>query len=271
MTQHIHSIQNPRIKKAAQLRKRRGREKQQRILIDGQRPVEQAATSQLKIREVFGLADELIRYESIVKPLENSGAEILSLSPAAWSRVSYGDQSAGLIAVADAPDFPLEQLTLTPNGLLIVLEQIEKPGNIGAILRTASAAGAAAVIITDPATDLCNPNTIRSSVGSLFTTPVAVTTGTKARDWLIQHQFRILTARVDGDATYTKTDLTGRVAMVLGSEASGLSADWEGPDTLPVVIPMLGTNDSLNVSVAAALMLYESRRQRDTQPSMNQV
>ena len=128
--------------------------------------------------------------------------------------------------------------------MLIVLEQIEKPGNIGAILRTARAAGAAAVIITAPATDLCNPNTIRSSVGSLFTTPVAVTTGTKARDWLIQHQFRILTARVDGDATYTKTDLTGRVAMVLGSEASGLSADWEGSDTLPVVIPMLGTNDS---------------------------
>ena len=264
MTQHIHSIQNPRIKKVSQLRKRRGREKQQRILIDGQRPIEQAAKSRLKIREVFGRSEELVRYESLISTLEEAGAEILSLSPAAWSRVSYGDQSAGLIAVADVPHFPLEQLTLRPDGLLIVLEEIEKPGNIGAILRTASAAGAAAVIITDPATDLCNPNTIRSSVGSLFTTPVAVTTGTAAREWLNQHQFNIFTARVDGPTAYTDTDLTGRVAMVLGSEANGLSADWQGPETLPVVIPMLGTNDSLNVSVAAAVLLYESRRQRDT-------
>ena len=98
-----------------------------------------------------------------------------------------------------------------------------------------------------------------------------MTTGAEARDWLNQHQFRILTARVDGDAAYTTTDLTGRVAMVLGSEASGLSADWQGPETLPVVIPMLGTNDSLNVSVAAAIMLYESRRQRDAEPSRNHV
>ena len=263
MSHYIRSIHNPRIRKITQLRKRRGREKQGRIIIDGMRPIEQALKSGLAIRELIGLPAEVERHASLIELLTTSGTDVLSVSQPAWNRICYGDQSSGIIAVADAPLFALERLTLRKNGLLIVLEDVEKPGNIGAVLRTADAAGAAAVIVTDPATDLCNPNTIRSSIGTLFTTPVAVAAGAEARDWLDRQKFRILAARVDGKLGYTEADLGGRVAVVLGSEARGLSPAWQGSGTSPVVIPMQGTSDSLNVSVAAAIMLYESRRQRD--------
>jgi TrmH family RNA methyltransferase len=147
-----------------------------------------------------------------------------------------------------------------------VTEDLEKPGNLGAILRSADGAGADALIAIG-GTDLFNPNVIRASVGTIFSVPIATATAAATRAWLGEHRLRIVTARVDADRMHTEADLAGPLAIVLGSEAEGLSEAWRGSDVEPIRLPMLGIADSLNVSVAAAVLLYEARRQRDAAPT----
>ena len=149
---------------------------------------------------------------------------------------------------------------------MVVLEGVEKPGNLGAVLRTADAAAVDAVIAADPRTDLFNPNAIRASLGTIFTVPVAAGTSAAVREGLVARGVRLLTARVDAETLYTDVDLRGSVAVVLGSEADGLSGAWSGSGVLPVRLPMLGVADSLNVSITAAILLYEARRQRELPP-----
>jgi TrmH family RNA methyltransferase len=148
----------------------------------------------------------------------------------------------------------------------VVLEGLEKPGNLGAVLRTADAAGADAVIAADPRTDLFNPNAIRASLGTIFTVPVAAAPSAAVRDHLAARGLRPVVARVDAELRYTDVDLRGPVALVLGGEAAGLTDTWSGPGVVPVRLPMLGVADSLNVSIAAAVLLYEARRQRGNPP-----
>ena len=149
--------------------------------------------------------------------------------------------------------------------LLVVIEALEKPGNLGAILRTADGAGADAVIAADPRTDLFNPNAIRASLGTIFARPVAAAPSTGVLDWLVERSIRVVAARVDAERLYTDLDLRGGIALVLGSEAEGLRSAWDDPRVEPVRIPMGGAvADSLNVSVAAAVLLYEAVRQRST-------
>jgi RNA methyltransferase, TrmH family len=177
-------------------------------------------------------------------------------------RLAYGDRAEGLVATVRIPDLGLEGLRLPADPLVVVLEGLEKPGNLGAVLRSADAAGADAVIVADPRTDPFNPNAIRASLGTIFAVPVASGTSDAVRAHLRDVGVTVVAARVDAPLPYTEADLRGAVAIVLGSEAGGLTDAWSGDDIRAVRLPMLGVADSLNVSVTAAVLLYEARRQR---------
>ncbi len=178
--------------------------------------------------------------------------------------LAFGDRNEGVVATVRIPDhaFDLDRLRLPPDPLVVVLEGVEKPGNLGAVLRSADGAGADAVIAADPRADLFNPNAIRASLGTIFAVPVAAGGSAAVRDGLRAVGVALVAARVDALTAYTEVDLRGPVAIVLGSETAGLSDCWSGDATVPVRLPMLGVADSLNVSIAAAVLLYEARRQR---------
>jgi len=166
------------------------------------------------------------------------------------------------VAVIRTPATRIEELELPSEPLIVVVEAVEKPGNLGAIIRSADGAGADALITADPRTDLFNPNAIRASLGTIFAVPIAVAPSAVAIAWLRSAGIRIVVARVDGSLPYTEANLRGPLAIVLGSEAHGLAGAWSGPDIEAVHLPMRGMADSLNVSAAAAILLYEARRQR---------
>jgi TrmH family RNA methyltransferase len=178
-------------------------------------------------------------------------------------RLAFGDRSEGLVATVAIPDLALGALRLPPDPLVVVIEGVEKPGNLGAVLRSADGAGADAVIAADPRTDLFNPNAIRASLGTIFTVPVAAGPSAAVRGHLVAAGVRLMAAWVEGSVPYTEVDLTGPVALVLGSEADGLRGTWAGDGVTRISLPMLGVADSLNVSIAAAIVLYEARRQRE--------
>jgi TrmH family RNA methyltransferase len=180
-----------------------------------------------------------------------------------FEKLAFGDRNDGIIVVAETPQRTLSDLQLTDSPLVAVLERVEKPGNVGAILRTADAVGIDAVIIADGQTDLYNPNTIRSSLGTVFRPNICTATANDAVDWLQQHELRIIAARPEAELLYTDTDLRGGVAIVLGSEAQGLSENWKGENATSVRLPMRGVADSLNVSTTAAVLFYEALRQRN--------
>jgi TrmH family RNA methyltransferase len=177
-------------------------------------------------------------------------------------KLAYGNRVEGLVAVAPTPRRTLAVLELPAEPLIVVVEGVEKPGNLGAILRTADAAGVSAVIVAGGVTDLYNPNAIRASLGAIFTVPVAAAASQAALDWLRQRNCRLIAARVDGAVDYTAANFRGPAAIVLGSEAAGLSATWRGDDMVAVKLPMLGRVDSLNLSATAAVLFYEALRQR---------
>ena len=182
-----------------------------------------------------------------------------------FAKLAFGDRAEGILAIAATPRATLADLpALPPDPLLAVLAGVEKPGNIGAVLRTADAAGVSAVILADPQTDLFNPNAIRASLGTIFALPIAVATATETLAWLRERHCRILTTRVDAQLTYSEAEYVGPTAIVLGSEAAGLSDAWSDADVFPVRVPMLGIADSLNVSATAAVLFYEAVRQRNT-------
>ena len=260
----ITSLTNPRVKAAVHLRARGERDRTGQTIVDGARELLRALDSGTTIVEAF-VCDELIRTaeaERAVKRLAIAGARSMRISPEVLAKVAFGNRSDGVAAIVRVPDTSLEGLSLAPDGLLVVIESVEKPGNFGAILRTADGAGADAVIAADPLTDLFNPNAIRASLGTIFSVPIATATTEDARRWLISHGIRPIAARVDARRVYTDVDFRGPIAIVLGSEADGLSDAWDDPSVEAVQIPMLGVVDSLNVSAAAAVLLYEAQRQR---------
>ncbi len=258
----ITSRQNVRIKEAAKLRAGRQRAKQGRFLIDGAREIERALDAGIEVLEVFVCealcASEVAR--SLVARLAE--AHCANVTPEVFGKVCFGERNDGVVVVAKTPERTLDQLSLSARPLVAVLEGLEKPGNVGAILRTADGAGVDAVIIAGGGTDLFNPNTIRASLGTVFaknvcTATVAETLG-KLREW----QLPIVATRPDAGPLYTEVDYRAGAAIVLGSEADGLSADWEQQDVRGVRLPMQGIADSLNVSATAAILFYEAQRQR---------
>jgi len=261
----LASPSNPRIRSVARLRDRRERESTGLTLIDGARELRRALQSGVEVVEAF-VCEPLLAGEDARAALDGLTAAripVTTTTEAAFAKIAFGDRAEGLVAVIRAPTVRLADLTLPEDPLLVVLEGVEKPGNLGAVLRSADGAGADALIAASPRTDLANPNVIRASAGTIFAVPLAAAPTTDVLTWLRAHGIRIVAARVDAARTYTDADLTGPLALALGSETDGLTDAWDAPDIEAVRLPMHGIADSLNVSVSAAILLYEARRQRD--------
>ncbi len=265
MTGPITSSANPRVKELVRLRtSRRTRDEAGRFVVEGEREVDRALAGGVTIETLYtctgpggaGHRPDLVQRAVV------AGAEVVELGPVAFERASYRDDAAGLIAVARP--FPLNLGRLDPptDALLLVVEGIEKPGNLGAMLRSAAAAAVDAVVVCAPATDIFNPNAIRSSLGAVFTVPLAVATAAATRRWLEERGIAWHASSVRGARPYWEAPLAVGAALVVGGEHAGLSDDWlEYPDRT-VVIPTPGPLASLNASVAAALLLFEAVRQR---------
>ncbi len=260
----ITSLRNPRVKNAVRLRNRRHREKQGRILIDGSRELLRAIDAGVKLLETFVCRPLRENEDSqrLLAALPRSGGEVLEVSEAVFEKLAFGRRTEGVLGVAETPRNTLDSLVVGENSFVAVLEGVEKPGNVGAVLRSADAAGVSALITADARTDLYNPNAIRASLGTIFTMPVCEATSGDVLAWLRKNDFHIFAARVDSAVDYTEVDYRGPTAIVLGSEAEGLSSLWSGEDIQAVRLPMLGAADSLNVSAAAAVLFYEALRQR---------
>ena len=261
----LASPSNPRIRSVARLRDRRERDASGLTLVDGAREVRRALEAGVEVVEAF-LCEPLLAGEDARVALDllvDRRVPVTSTTEAAFAKIAFGDRAEGLIAVVRAPSLRLDDLNLPTDPLLVVVEGVEKPGNLGAILRSADGAGADAVIAASPRTDLANPNVIRASAGAYFAVALAAAPTTEVISWLRQRRVRVVAARVDAERAFDEADLTGPLAIVLGSEAEGLTDAWHAADIEAVRLPMHGTADSLNVSVAAAVLLYEARRQRD--------
>ncbi len=260
----ITSPHNPRVKLAARLRDHRQRKKEQRILIDGAREIARAIAAGVALQEVF-VCPDLCRgteAQQLLEILPGSRAEVLEVNEQVFSRLAFGQRAEGIVAVAAIPPHGLGDIVLPNNPLVAVLEGVEKPGNIGAVLRSADAAGVSALVLADPRTDLYNPNAIRASLGTIFSLPAAVASAEDSLAWLRTKGLQIVAARVEGSAIYTEIDYRRPMAIVLGSEADGLSPLWTADDIRAIRLPMLGAADSLNVSATAAVLFYEALRQR---------
>jgi TrmH family RNA methyltransferase len=256
----ISSLANPRARAVARLRDRRERERAGLTLLDGPREIRRALEGGLAFREVL-VSPRADR--SLVAELADAGLPLVAVSEAVGARVGYGERDSGLVAVVVTPSTDLGHLDPPASPLLVVVEAIEKPGNLGAIFRSADAAGVDAVVVADPRTDPFNPNAIRASLGSILTLPLAVAPSAAVLVWLAERRIRPIVARVDAATVYTEVDLRGPVAIVFGAEDVGLSGAWDVAGVVSARLPMHGSVDSLNVSVAAAILLYEARRQRD--------
>jgi len=259
----ISSLHNPRVKAAARLRDRSGRDEQGRFLIDGVREISRALSAGVEIVELYCFP-ELCHdreHQGAVAAARQAGAELIEVTPRVMEKISYGQRVEGIVAVARPPERRLRDWKLAEPALIGVIEGVEKPGNLGAILRTADAAGVAAVIVANGGTDLYNPNAIRASLGAIFTVRVYAATSEETVGWLREQGFRIFAARVDGSLEYTAANLRGRTAIALGSEAHGLSPLWHREDITAIRLPMLGQVDSLNLSATAAVLFYEALRQ----------
>lgn len=261
----LASPSNPRIKAVAKLRDRREREASGLTLVDGARELRRALDAGVEVVDVF-VCEPMLAGEDARAALDALAARGIPLTPTtetAFAKIAFGDRAEGLVAVIHAPKLVLKSLTLPDDPLLVVVEGIEKPGNIGAILRSADGANATALIAASPRTDLANPNVIRASAGTFFSVPMAAASTAETIDWLRKRGIRILAARVDAMQPYTDADLTGPIALIVGSETDGLTEAWHALDIEAIHLPMHGVADSLNVSVSAAILLYEARRQRD--------
>jgi TrmH family RNA methyltransferase len=265
----IESPANPRIRNAARLRERRERDTTGLTLVDGGREALRALEAGAVVETAF-VCPTLMATTEAKRVAEKLGQDVgpfgasidvVEVGERAFEKLAYGDRSDGVVLVVRAPRSALTDLELPPNPLVVVTEDVEKPGNVGAILRSADAVGASAVIAAG-GTDLFNPNVIRASVGVVFSMPVAAAPAAEVAAWLRERGLRVVATRVDADRLHVDADLTGPVALVLGSEAQGLSDAWRAPDDDSIRLPMAGVADSLNVSVAAAVLLYEAWRQR---------
>lgn len=262
--QPISSLHNPRVKEAVRLRQRRHRDKLRRTLIDGARELQRAISAGVELVEVFvcGPLCQSPDAQTVLSMVAGTKATVVPVTPQVFAKLAFGDRLEGLLGVARMPERSLDELSLPSGALVAVVENVEKPGNLGAILRTADATGVSAVIAAGRGTDLFNPNVIRASLATVFTLPVCAAGVDDALDFLRRNKLPIYAARVDAATLYTGVSLAGPAAVVLGSETAGLTDAWTADDIVPIKLPMLGAADSLNVSVTAAVLFYEALRQR---------
>lgn len=256
----ITSVQNPFIKSLVLLQeKSKARKQSGTFLIEGQREIELAQKGGYEIETLLFLPE--ISSELEAKKLSRS-AELIEISKEVYQKLAYRDTTEGILAIAKSKNLSLSELNLGENPLILVAEAPEKPGNIGAILRTADAANLDAVIIANPKSDLYNPNIVRSSVGCLFTNHIATGTTEEIIAFLKAKNISIYCATLQNSTGYHTQDYTTPTALVVGTEATGLTQEWRDNATQNIIIPMQGAIDSMNVSVAAAILIFEAKRQR---------
>lgn len=259
--EEITSAQNPKLKEFIKLYdSSKERKLQNRFIIEGSREIEAALKSGYTL-EYLLFSQEQHSANQITQLYK--AEHYFALGAKAYSKIAYRNTTEGVIAVAKAKIHSPESVSPGKNPLVIVLESVEKPGNIGAILRTADAVKADAIIICDPLTDIYNPNIIRSSLGAVFTKDIIITDSPGAYQWLKENNIKIYTAELQAASWYHKTDLSGPSAFVMGSEANGLKPFWRERADARIKIPMLGEMDSLNVSVSTAILCFEAARQRE--------
>ncbi|MFV0541168.1 MAG: TrmH family RNA methyltransferase [Aestuariibaculum sp.] len=259
----ILSPQNPLVKQLVQLKdKSRERRKTGLFLIEGEREISLAIKGHYHIETILFYAG--IFSTEQLSPLAPKQTNIIEISKEVYEKLAHRQTTEGILAVAKSKVHTLSNLKLEcKNPLILIAEAPEKPGNIGALLRTADAANANAVIIANPKTDLYNPNIIRSSVGCVFTNTVATGSTNEIIGFLKDKNISIYCAALQASAVYTSQNYTKATAIVVGTEATGLSNDWLENSTQNIIIPMQGEIDSMNVSVAAGILIFEAKRQRD--------
>lgn len=265
MVTEITSLANQRIKDTVRLRQRSHRDDAGQMLIEGYREIRRALDHGYRPTALFYCEDLWLKHENepaLVETCAACGAHLYACSKPVFEKIAYRERPDGLLAVGPQIARTLDDLELPEDALLLVCESIEKPGNLGTMLRSADASGAAAVIVCDPCTDIHNPNVVRASTGTLFSLPVAVADAKTTVAWLKEKGFAIMAATPHAEKLYFEQKLTGRVALCLGSEQYGLTDIFMNDAGLRVRIPMLGIADSLNVSAAATILLSEVVRQR---------
>ena len=256
----ITSTQNQRIKHLLLLQQKSAQRRADGLfVVEGRREVEHCLSAGFTIRTAF--VCEEIADASFSLP---QGVEVVPVAQNVYERIAYRGGTEGIVAVVEARKTALNDLKLSASPLIVVLESVEKPGNLGAVLRSADAAGADAVIVCDPWTDLYNPNLIRSAVGALFTVPCVACSTEECIAFFKSKGIKILTAQLQDSSLYYDTPMTGPTAIVMGTEATGLTDQWRKAADAHIRIPMLGRLDSLNVSVSAAILLFEAVRQRQS-------
>lgn len=259
----ITSTSNPRVKELVALRRRRSRGRDAVTLVEGYAELALALAAGVRPQTLYHCPDLAIDDPRDVRATAAArGAEVVRVSRPVFEKIAYRESPDGWLAVVPAVPTDLDRLRPGPDPLILVCEGVEKPGNLGAILRTADAAGVAAVIAADPATDWGNPNLVRASKGTLFSVPVAAAPSDEVRRWLAERSIAVVAATPDADVLLTEVDLTCPVAIAVGSERHGLSAPWLAAASTRVRIPMFGRADSLNVATSAAILAYEAVRQR---------
>jgi RNA methyltransferase, TrmH family len=256
----ITSTQNPKVKSLLALEKPRERRKQQLFIVEGKKEIGYALDAGYKIGNIF-FCDEIVT-EAELAELSLQDKLLIPVSKEVFDKIAIRESTGGMIAVAEQKTHRLAEIKLKKNPLLLILEGVEKPGNLGAVLRTADAAGVDAVIICDPQTDFYNPNVIRSSVGCVFTNQLAAATSEETIAWLKENNIAIFCTYLKAAKPYHQTDFTKPSAIVMGTEATGLSDVWVKNSSANIIIPMRGEIDSMNVSNAAAVVVFEALRQR---------
>ena len=277
-TESITSAQNPKIKNLLLLQeKSKARREQGLFVVEGRRELEHCLEAGFQVRTLF-ICPELAGNEALSGAFARIGSRsdaeervsspaqhplIIEIPESLYRKVAYRESTEGIIAEVECKERRLEDLELSERPLVMVLESVEKPGNLGAVLRSADAARADAVIVCDPLTDLYNPNLIRASLGGIFTVPTVAASSEEAIAWLKARGIRILTAQLQDSSWYYDIDMPVGTALVMGTESTGLTDIWRRAADAHIRIPMLGRLDSLNVSVSAAILLFEAVRQRN--------
>lgn len=256
----LSSTSNPKIKFLLSLEKPRERRVQQLFVIEGRKEIMLALKAGYKIGNIFYCVDQLS--ESDLEPELTKDKLVIPVTQDVFDKIAMRENSGGIVAVAEMKVHRLADMKTSGTPLYLVLESVEKPGNLGAILRTADAAGLDGVIICDPQTDIYNPNVIRSSIGCVFTQSVAIASSAETIEWLKKNNLNIWCTYLEASKPYNEIDFRKAGAIVMGTEATGLSQEWVKAATSNIIIPMSGKADSMNVSTSAAVVVFEARRQR---------
>lgn len=263
MSGPITSVQNPRVKFCVRLHERRERRESGQLLVEGFHELSLAWQAGLDLRTLF-VCPELIRpgEDELRRSIQVASIELVEVSPAVMAKMTYREHPDAWLGLANIPQRSLDSLDPGTAPLIILTENLEKPGNLGAILRSADAVGASAVVVCDGRTDVYNPNVVRASKGSLFTVPVIECSSDDALNWLKAHDIAILAATPEGSSNHWDVDLSQGIAIAVGAEKEGLTAFWMNQASIKLRIPMLGRVNSLNVAQAATVIAYEALRQR---------